>query len=136
MTHNTASPLAFVYDRHATLAREILRLRLEVCAEYANGQGWAIAGWFVDEGDDALTNDRRPAFKAMCNAIGSAGADVPRVCLVNDWDRLSRDLEARGLLTRRVLRLGGWVETCFGEKRQPDGTWIQRARLTQAPITA
>ncbi|MCQ4081757.1 recombinase family protein [Streptomyces sp. RB6PN25] len=128
--------LAYVYDRHATANTVVLRLRLQVCAQYAEAQGWMIGGWFVDEGDDALTNDRRPAFEAMLNTIRVAGVDTPRVCLAYDWDRLSRDQEARGLLTRRVLHLGAWVETCCGEQRRPDGTWVQRARLTTAPITA
>ncbi|MGW7007605.1 recombinase family protein [Streptomyces sp. NPDC054933] len=129
-------PLVFIYDRHATLHREVLLLRLEVCATYADQQGWTIGGWFLDEGDDALTNDKRPAFESMLNTVRAAGADAPRVCLVHDWHRLSRDDEARGLLTRRVLHLGGWVETSLGERRQPDGTWVQRARLNGAPITA
>lgn len=130
------STAAYVYDRHATASTVVLQLRLEACAQYADAHGWQIGGWFVDEGDDALTNDKRPAFEAMLNTLHAAGVDTPRVCLVNDWDRLSRDQEARGLLTRRVLHLGAWVETCRGEQRRPDGTWVQRARLTSAPITA
>jgi hypothetical protein len=72
----------------------------------------------------------------MCNTIRAADADTPRVCLVYDWHRLSCDQEACGLLTRRVLRLGARVETCFGEQRRPDGTWVQRARPATAPTTA
>jgi DNA invertase Pin-like site-specific DNA recombinase len=129
-------PMTFVYDRLATANKVILQLRLETCAEYAQAQGWEIGGWFVDEGDDALTADRRPAFDAMCNTIRAAGADVPRVCLVYDWHRLSCDQEACGLLTRRLLQLGAQVQTCFGEQRRPDGTWVQQARPATAPTIA
>jgi DNA invertase Pin-like site-specific DNA recombinase len=130
------SPLAYIYDRVATTNRVVLQLRLEACAQYADAQGWEIGGWFVDEGDDALTTDKRPSFDAMCNTIRAASVDTERVCLVNDWDRLSRDQEALGLFTRQVLQLGARVETCFGEQRRPDGTWVQRARPTTAPVTA
>jgi DNA invertase Pin-like site-specific DNA recombinase len=129
-------PLAFVYDRLVTTNKVILQLRLEACAQYVEKQGWEVGGWFVDEGDDALTTDRRPAFDAMCNTIRAAGADVPRVVLVHDWDRFSRDREACGLLTRRLLQLGVRIETCFGEQRRPDGTYVQRARPTTAPTIA
>ncbi|MBV9026569.1 MAG: recombinase family protein [Streptomycetaceae bacterium] len=132
----TQHPLAFIYDRLATVNRVILQLRLETCAQYAGAQGWQIGGWFVDEGDDALTTDRRPAFDAMCNTIRAAGVDAPRVCLLHDWDRLSRDKETCGLLTGRVLRLGARVETCFGEQRRPDGIWVQRARPATTPTIA
>jgi DNA invertase Pin-like site-specific DNA recombinase len=136
-TDSSASPpLAFVYDRRATVNKVILQLRLETCAQYAEAQGWQIGGWFVDEGDDALTADRRPAFDAMCNTIRAADIDTPRVCLVYDWHRFSCDQQACGLLTHRVLRLGARVETCFGEQRRPDGTWVQRARPATAPTTA
>jgi hypothetical protein len=73
----------------------------------------------LDTGDDALSNDKRPAFDAMLNTLRSAGAEIPRVVLVHDWDRLTRDREACGLFTRRVLQYGGWVETCRGEKAHP-----------------
>jgi DNA invertase Pin-like site-specific DNA recombinase len=127
------SALAFVYDRHATLAREMLRLRLELCAEYAEKQGWAIGGWFVDEGDDALTCDRRPAFATMLNAVRNAGADVPRVVLVHDWYRFSRDNDARSQLTRRIIHLGATVETCNGQQRRADGTYATPGGQLTAP---
>jgi DNA invertase Pin-like site-specific DNA recombinase len=89
-TDSSAPPLAFVYDRFATANKVILRLRLETCAQYAETQSWQIGGWFVDEGDDALTTDTRPAFDAMCNTIRAAYADTPRVCLVYDCQRGTR----------------------------------------------
>jgi DNA invertase Pin-like site-specific DNA recombinase len=136
MTSHTERPLAFIYDRHATANKVMLQLRLEACAQYAEAQGWQIGGWFVDEGDDALTTDKRPAFEAMLNTVRAASIDVPRVCLVHDWDRLSHDQESRRLLTRRVLHLGTWVETCHGEQHRLDGTWVQRARFTTASAKA
>jgi DNA invertase Pin-like site-specific DNA recombinase len=131
----TTKPLAFIYDRHATANKVILQLRLEACAQYVEARGWDIGGWFLDTGDDALSNDKRPSFNAMLNTLRSAGADTRRVVLVNDWDRLTRDREACGLFTSRVLQSGGWVETCRGEQRTPDGRYTQVGRLTSGPIT-
>jgi DNA invertase Pin-like site-specific DNA recombinase len=128
-------PVAFIYDRHATANKVVLQLRLEACTQYVEAQGWQIGGWFLDTGDDALTDHRRPAFDAMLNILRSAGADTPRVVLIHDWDRLSRDQEALGLFTRRILQLGTRVETCRGEQRRPDGRYTQVGRLT-GPITA
>jgi DNA invertase Pin-like site-specific DNA recombinase len=126
-------PVAFIYDRHAIANRAVLQLRLEACAQYADAQGWGIGGWFLDIGDDALTNDKRPSFDAMLNTLRSAGSDTAQVVLVHDWVRLSRDRKACGLFTRRVLQSGGWVETCRGDKRTPDGRYTQVGCLTLGP---
>lgn len=128
--------LAFVYDRLATTNTVILELRLQKCAQYAEAKGWTIGGWFLDEGTDALTNDHRPAFDHLLNAVRNAGADVPRVVLVHDWTRFSRDEDARGLFTRRIIHLGASAETCDGEHRRTDGTYNTPARPTDAPLTA
>jgi DNA invertase Pin-like site-specific DNA recombinase len=130
----TTKPLALIYDRHATANKVVLQLRLETCTQYAEAKGWQIGGWFLDTGDDALTDHQRPAFDAMLNTVRSASADIPRVVLIHDWDRLSRDQKALDLFTRRVLQLGASVETCRGEQRTPDGRYTQVGRLT-GPIT-
>jgi DNA invertase Pin-like site-specific DNA recombinase len=128
--------LAFVYDRHATKNTVVLDLRLAHCARYAEAKGWTIGGWFLDHGTDALTNDHRPAFATMLNAVRNAGADIPRVVLVHDWYRFSRDDEARGLLTRRIIHLGANVETCDGEQRRADGTYTTpQGRLSNTSTT-
>ncbi|MGW7001268.1 recombinase family protein [Streptomyces sp. NPDC054933] len=116
--------LAFIYDRQATKNPLTLEVRLKACADYVDRQGWGYGGWFVDRGDAALALDRRPALDHLCNTMRAAGADKHRVCLVFNWERFAYDVEVRGLLTRRVLTLGGWVETCQGEKRTPDGKYI------------
>lgn len=130
-THQT--PLAFIYDRSTTENTTELERRLTACGEYVTTQGWGFGGWWVDNGDYALTNDRRPAYDALLRTMRAAGTG-PRVCLVHDWDRLSRDMQARGLMTRRVLLLDGWVETCAGEKRTPGGEDPHKGQLTQAPM--
>ncbi|MEU6173961.1 recombinase family protein [Streptantibioticus parmotrematis] len=132
----TESPVAYVYDRHATRAIGMLNARMDACTIYMEAKGWRGGGRWLDVGDDALSDDRRPAYDALLRTVHAAGSDVRRVVLVHDWDRLSRDPAACGLLTRRVLTLGAWVETTFGEQRRPDGTLVQRARLNHAPITA
>jgi DNA invertase Pin-like site-specific DNA recombinase len=126
------APLVFIYDRHATANKVILQLRLEACAQYAEARGWEIGGWFLDTGDDALTDHRRPSFEAMLNTCRSADAEIPRVVLVHDWDRLTRDGWQRRIFARRVTLAGGWVETIAGESTKDD----QRGRLTSAPITS
>ena len=96
-------PLAFLYDRHATTVEIELDRRRNLCEKYLAERGWDIAGWWVDKGDCALTDDHRPEFDALLRAMQAAGPARPRVCLIHDWSRLSRNLGARGLMTRRVL---------------------------------
>ncbi|GAA1924892.1 recombinase family protein [Streptantibioticus ferralitis] len=128
-------PVAFVYDRRAMSQRELLEARLRACARYISAQGWGFGGWWVDEGEHALT-DHRPEFDRLLTAVREAECDRPRVCLIYGWNRLAHSNEIRGVMTRRVLLLGGWVETCQGEKRTPDGRYTQVGRLTSGPITA
>ncbi|MBY8887884.1 recombinase family protein [Streptomyces sp. PTM05] len=132
----TAATVAYLYDRHATTATGMLNARMDACTAYLEAKGWAGGGRWLDVGDDALSDDRRPAFDTMLNAIHAAGTAVERVVLVPDWDRLSRNPAACGLLTRRVLLLGAWVETTLGEQRRPGASSIHRAQLNGAPITA
>lgn len=129
------TPLVFIYDRCCTQDATELERRLKACAKYVSAQGWGFGGWWRDNGDAALTNDRRPAFDTLLRTMQAAG-DCPRVCLVYSWDRLSRDMQARGQMTRRVLLLGGWVETCDGEKRTAGGSELRAGRLSSGPITA
>ncbi|MDF2260702.1 recombinase family protein [Streptantibioticus ferralitis] len=131
-SHQT--PLVFIYDRCATQDTRELERRLKACAEYVSTYGWGFGGWWRDSGDYALTNDRRPAFDTLLRTMQAVG-DCPRVCLVYDWDRLSRDVQARDLMTRHVLLLGAWVETCDGEKRTPSGKHRQVGRLTSGPVS-
>ncbi|MCQ4045660.1 hypothetical protein ACFOSC_00060 [Streptantibioticus rubrisoli] len=108
--------LSFVYDRSCTSDTTELERRLKACGEYVIAQGC----WWRDTGDSALLNDHRPAFDTLLRTMRAAEG-CERVCLVYCWERLSGDMAARGL-TRRVLLLGGWVETCSGEKRTAGGT--------------
>ncbi|MEU6175349.1 recombinase family protein [Streptantibioticus parmotrematis] len=136
MLNTRQPPLAFVYDRHVTQAIGMVQARMDACTAYLETKGWTSGGCWLDVGDDALSDDRRPAFDAMLCTVHAAGTGAQRVVLVHGWDRLSRDGHACGLLTRRVLLLGAWVETTLGEQRRADGSWIERARLNHGPITA
>jgi hypothetical protein len=126
-------PLAFLYDRCLTSNAAMLELRCTALAEYVEERGWAQAGYFVDYGDAALTNDNRPAFDELLRTMGRA-TGLERVCLVYDWGRLSHDADHRQEFTRRALGAGGWLETIGGETvtigAVPDG------RLTGAPVVA
>lgn len=126
---STAPPMAYIYDRCVTDNTSMLDLRLQACAEYVTEQGWGWGGWFVDKGDDALTNDRRPAFDTMVNVMRAATG--PRVCLLVDWGRLSHDTQQQRTFAHAVLMTGGWLQTTCGEMVRPDGT--RNGRLTAAP---
>ncbi|WP_269859575.1 recombinase family protein [Streptomyces sp. RPT161] len=122
--------MAFIYDRCATQNTFVLELRLRECAKYTSEHGWGFGGWWVDEGDDALTDDHRPGFDGLERAVRQAG-DRPKVCLVFDWARLSNDDWNRRIFARRVMLAGGWVETVRGETTKPSDA--QRGLLTGAP---
>ena len=128
-TQSSGSPLAFLYDRHVTVACAELDRRLDECRRHLARQGWTWGGEWIDEGDSALTADHRPEFEALLLAIATAGPDRPRVCLVHGWDRLSRDPAARTLMCHQVLLLGGRVETCDGDRAPGD-------RSSAGPVTA
>ncbi len=129
MTGNQPT-LAFIYDRQATRNLLTLEARLRACGDHVHKRGWGYGGWFVDRGDDALSLDHRPALGHLCNTMRAAGADKARVCLVFDWERFAYDPDVRDVLTLRILSLGGWVETCQGETRTPDGRTSHVGRLT------
>ena len=109
-------PLAFLYDRHATLTRTILDLRLDACHRYALARGWERAGAWIDTGDQALSDHDRPRYDDLRAALRRA-ADTGRaaVCLVHDWDRLTRDRIRLSGMRDLLHRAGGWTETADGE---------------------
>ncbi|MBV9023933.1 MAG: recombinase family protein [Streptomycetaceae bacterium] len=125
-------PLAFIYDRHATPTKAIMLLRVGACREYAEEQGWEIAGEWVDDGDNALTDDNRPQFDLMlAELLGTHRGGRTVVCVVTDWDRLSRDSWNRLIFARKVALAGGWIETIVGETTKPEAR--SRGLLTRAP---
>jgi hypothetical protein len=130
------SPLAFIYDRCATANTAVLERRLQVCREYVTAHGWGFGGWWLDRGGQALTNDQRPAFDRLLDTMRSTPLSTPRVCLIQDWGRFAHSFEGREQLTRRVLALRGWVQTCGGDTRTSDGRQMQRGRLSDGPVIA
>jgi hypothetical protein len=127
-------PLVFIYDRCATEIRASLEIRLQVCQEYVTEHGWGFAGRWADSGDQALTVDHRPGFDRLLAAMRASDLATPRVCLIHDWGRFAHSIEGRLHLTCRVLALGGWVETCGGDTRTPDGRQTQRGQITDSPV--
>lgn len=123
-------PLAFLYDRRDTPTRAVTLVRIETCRQYADAQGWDVAGDWIDEGEAALT-DRRPEFDILISKMLGAhrgGREV--VCLVTDFGRLSSNPETRARFVKRVHLVGGRIETIAGE-RSDDRT----GRLTGAPLS-
>jgi DNA invertase Pin-like site-specific DNA recombinase len=116
---------AFIYDRHATQSTAVLEERLERCRAYAQAQGWEVAGVWCDLGDNAL-GIRRPQFDALLVAMDKARGPV--VCLVDNWDRLTRDASASSVMRRRVSLRGGHCETAEGESDTADE--MARGRLS------
>jgi hypothetical protein len=115
-------PLVFLYDRHATPTRVILLLRLEACRMHCEEHGWELVGEWVDDGEEALIDDRRPAFDRLVARMNWARHNVkrPLICLVHDWDRFSYDRGSRGRFIRRIDIAGGWIETIGGETSRPE----------------
>ncbi|MDQ0942371.1 recombinase family protein [Streptomyces sp. V1I1] len=107
-----AKTRAFIYDRHATASTVILDIRLDRCRAYAESRGWEIAGIWLDLGDHALSH-YRPQFEALCVAMD--GTPGPVACLIDDWDRLTRDTARGAAMRRRVEQAGGHCETAEGE---------------------
>ncbi|MET7617126.1 recombinase family protein [Streptomyces sp. NPDC005408] len=105
-------PCAFIYDRHATTSTAILGIRLDRCRAYAQSRGWEIAGIWLDLGDHALGH-YRPQFEALCVAMDTA--TDPAVCLVDNWDRLTRNAAQSADMRRRIGHAGGHCETAEGE---------------------
>ncbi|AUH40473.1 recombinase family protein [Streptomyces sp. CMB-StM0423] len=111
--------LVFIYDRSATLPDAFLAERLARCRQYAAERGWAVAGEWVDRGDHALCDDLRPQWRRMVGAMRQAAASP--VCLVDSWDRISRDQAGGGALRRIVHQAGGYCATTAGEDDADDG---------------
>ncbi|WP_327686616.1 recombinase family protein [Streptomyces sp. NBC_00467] len=112
LTPSWDTPRAFIYDRHATATTTILDIRLDRCRAYAISQGWDIAGMWLDLGDHALGH-HRPQFHALCMAMQETHG--PAICLVDDWDRLTRDPAHGAAMRDRVRLAGGHCETAQGE---------------------
>lgn len=107
--------LAFIYDRRFSPS-VVLDLRLTHCREYAAAAGVEVAGVWIDTGDDALSDERRPLFADMVAAMRTAGQQGRTVaCLVADWDRISRDAYRSAALRRMVAEAGGYTMTCDGD---------------------
>jgi hypothetical protein len=131
MVTTPTQPLAFIYDRHVTEDTTVLEMRLKACAKYVSANGWGFGGWWVDKGDDALTDDRRPAFDILLRTLQATGSSHPRACLVHDFERLSRDDQARRIFAQRILLAGGWIETTSGEATKPGSR--HRGLITTPP---
>ncbi|WP_181789664.1 recombinase family protein [Streptomyces phytophilus] len=132
-TPDTGQParptLAFIYDRHATLTTAALDARIERCQRYAVEHGWVAAGLWVDRGDNALTNWPRPQWDRLIYAMRQAAA--PAVCLVDSWERISREQTARTILQLAVHQAGGRCVTTAGE----DDADLGHGRITvTAPL--
>ncbi|MFW6724344.1 recombinase family protein [Streptomyces sp. MAR4 CNY-716] len=105
--------LAFVYDRCSTSNTAALDARIERCRRYAVEHGWVLVGVWVDRGDRALCDDVRPEWRRMAGAMRQAA--TPPVCLVDTWDRISRD-RAGGVALRLIVhQAGGYCVTTEGE---------------------
>ncbi|WP_326648369.1 MULTISPECIES: recombinase family protein [unclassified Streptomyces] len=117
-------PRAFIYDRHATTSTVILDIRLDRCRAYAESRGWDVAGIWLDLGDHALSH-HRPQFDALCVAMDRAPGRI--VCLVDGWDRLTRDASQSSVMRHRVGQTGGHCVTAEGESDAPAEK--QRGRL-------
>jgi len=115
MPESMATPpiAAYIYDRCSTLATAALDERIERCRRYAVEHGWVVAGEWVDRADHALTNWPRPRWQGMAHAMRRAATG--RVCLVDSWERISRERDGSAVLRRAVHLAGGYCVTAAGE---------------------
>lgn len=113
--HSAKPVMAFIYDRHATLALGMLSDRLDRCQKYAADQGWSVAGEWVDRGDNALSDANRPQFDGMRAAMSLYTNTHTVICLVFEWDRITRDAIQSAVLRRKVQLSGGHCVTTEGE---------------------
>lgn len=124
--------LAFVYDRRFTPTLGILEIRLDTCREFAAEMTWEIAGEFVDVDADAMSDDHRPQFELMLTAMRAAHeSGRPVVCLLNDWDRLSRDPYRQAGFRHRIRGAGGYTATQLGESDRPARDHVRLLRNAQ-----
>lgn len=122
----------FIYDRRFTPTLGILEIRLETCREYAAEMDWEIAGEFVDVGDAAMSDDHRPQFDAMLTAMqGAAAAGHHVLCLLNEWDRLSRDPYRQTKFRDLIKAAGGHTATQLGESDRPARGHLRPLREAQ-----
>jgi DNA invertase Pin-like site-specific DNA recombinase len=115
---SSVQPVVFIYDRAVSAtaqSRVALHLRLRACHTLAVSQEWAIGGWYVDTGEEALSDNRRPA---LDRALMVLQREMPygreRYLLVHDWDRLSRSPKVQLVISRRTRLAGGMVCTVAG----------------------
>lgn len=121
--------LAFIYDRHATLTTAALDERIERCRRYAVENGWVVSGLWVDRGDYALTNWPRPQWYRLAFVMQQAAA--PAVCLIESWERISRERDRCASLRLAVHQAGGHCVTVDGD----DDRELGRGRITiTAPL--
>ncbi len=99
--------------------------------DYAEANGYEVAGEWYDEGDNALLPNRREQFAALLDELNQArvlrGREV--LVLLFDWQRLGHQAEDRPRFARRVVAYGGRVETIAGARTDRP----QRGQLTQCP---
>lgn len=120
------TPMAFIYDRHTTDDRGALERRLKACVTFARNAEWDIAGYYIDNGPNALSDSCRPALdRALYVMSAQPRDDRELVLLVHDWERISRDLLRQGTIIRLARLSGGRTQTVTAG----DDTVQARARL-------
>ncbi|WP_406270161.1 hypothetical protein [Streptomyces sp. NBC_00191] len=117
------------YNRGEPLAMRMwgsLQLRATVSAARGNrtseaekriGYARDAASRMNDYQGPSALGDHRPQFDALSVAIGRAHG--PIVCLVDDWDRLTRDALQSSVMRHRIGQAGGHTVTAEGESDAP-----------------
>ncbi|MFH9248253.1 recombinase family protein [Streptomyces lydicus] len=116
MNDDIMAPLVFIYDRCASRNHQDLDQRLTGCHTYVDRMGWVLAsgGPWLDRGADALTT-QRPQMTVLLNRMRAEAARREVVCLVHTLGRLATDYTHRLVLQQRIIEVGGWTCTTFGE---------------------
>ncbi|WP_310713472.1 hypothetical protein [Streptomyces lydicus] len=64
---------------------------------------------------ETIRGAHRPALTAMAEAMREARGYREVLCLVHNWGRLASDDTHRLMLQQRIIQVGGYTMTTFGE---------------------
>ncbi len=87
--------------------------QLAVCRRHAEGRGWSVVATFADAAISGSAMANRPGLQTLLAAAGGGAFDV---VLVEDEDRLARNLEHQANVFNRLKAAGVAIATLASDK--------------------